>query len=191
VSAAGALDEYPKTIVLSDGTHLVLRPMAGGDGPALEALLGRLPEEERARLPETLAALARPGGAAPSGADSSPGLAVVALDGEDLAAVAVLERGASPSRGHVAEIALAIDPGRRGRRLGTWMLLDCVHVAAGLGIEQVVASVTTDEHAYLAALRRLDFAEAAPPPARRRGLDGSTRATVVMVKTLHRGWPDF
>ncbi len=190
MSAAGGLDEYPKTIVLADGTHLVLRPMTGVDEPALEALLARLPEEERARLPEALAALARPR-AAPSRDHSGRLLAVLALDGEQVAAVAVLERDASPSRRHVAEIVLAIDPGRRGRRLGTWMLLDCVHVAAGLGVERVVAPVAADEHAYLAALRRLDFAEEAPAPDHRRGPAGRPRAAVVMVKTLHRGWTDF
>src|SRR5262249_54461231 len=70
----------------------------------------------------------------------------------------------------------------RGRRLGTWMLLDAVHLAAALGVERLEAVVRPGDEARLAALRRLDFVDArAPGPA----------AGVVLVKRPHAAWTGF
>ena len=189
MSDAASLAEYPKTIVLPDGAHLVLRPMAAADRPALRALLARLPDDERRRVPDPLAAVSSASDPVPS--DASGLLVVLAVDGERVAAVAALERAANPGPRHLAEVALVLDPACRGRRLGTWMLLDCVHLAGGLGVERLVASVAEGEHEYLAALHRLDFVEDASATGGRRAPDGDVRTTRIMAKTLHRGWTDF
>jgi hypothetical protein len=62
------------------------------------------------------------------------------------------------------------------------MLLDCVHLAAGLGYARLEAVARIDDADRLAALRRLDFVE-------RR--DGTSAPQLVLVKTLHASWPDF
>jgi len=144
-------DDYPKTVVLNDGVHVVLRVVGRGDASAVARLL----EEEPA-----------PGDAV-----------VVAVDGERTAGVARLTID-----GDAARVVVALDPAYRGRRLGTWMLLDAVHLASGLGIARLEAAGSRDDAARCAALRRLDFVV---DPER------SSATGLVWVKTLHGAWPDF
>ena len=156
---SAALVEYPKTIVLKDGAHVVLRPLAYGEREALSALVARVPPADRH-------------GVDVDAADP----VVLAWDGERLVgAIGITRRLAE-----VAELGLVVDPVYRGRRLGTWMLLDAVHLAAGLGYTCLDARVGAGDDAYRAALRRLDFAgDAAASPAG------------IMRKTLHAAWTDF
>jgi GNAT superfamily N-acetyltransferase len=154
VSDASPLSEYPKTVVLKDGLHLVLRPSTLADAEGLRAL----------------------------GDGGGPGRCVLALDGDRVAAALRLEPEAGRGAHHVS---LTLDPGYRGRRLGTWMLLDAVHLAAGLGIEQLLARAATDDTEYLAALRRLDFVEET------RATDEGRGGVVVLAKRLHTAWTDF
>jgi len=155
---ADAFADYPKTVVLKDGEHVILRPLATVEEAALRALLAR------AARPERLV----PGG--------DP--IIVAWDGERAVAAAALERYLP----EVARLRVAVDPEYRGKRLGTWLVLDGVHLAAGLGVERLEANAHPGEVAYLAALERLDF-----------GLDAArtSPSSVVLVKRLHRGWTDF
>ena len=155
---ADAFADYPKTVVLKDGEHVILRPLATVEDAALRALLAR------AAPPERLV----PGGAP----------IIVAWDGERAVAAAALERYLP----EVARLRVAIDPEYRGKRLGTWLVLDGVHLAAGLGVARLEANAHPAEVAYLAALERLDF-----------GVDAArtSPSSVVLVKRLHRGWTDF
>lgn len=99
-------------------------------------------------------------------------LAIGAFDGEQLVGqlrlVAVAPRA--------AEVGVVLDPAYHGVRLGTWLLLDAIHAAAHLDLEQLVADPPADaDHA--AALAHLDFVTRAGAPR--------------LVKVLHRGWPRF
>ncbi len=153
-----ALADYPKTVVLTDGAQLVLRPLGGAERAALRALLARVAPAE---------------GFAPDAEH-----VILACDGERVVAAAALERGVPA----VARLRVAIDPEYRGRRLGTWLVLDGVHLAAGLGVGHLEAAAHPGEVAYLAALERLDFVV-----DRAR----TSPSSVVLVKSLHRGWTDF
>jgi len=139
--------DHPRTVVLKDGAHLVLRPMTEADRDAVAACLGAAP----------------------------PADAVVVLACEEarVAGVLVLER-----RGDAGRLRLVLDPAYGDRRLGTWMLLDAVHLASALGLGRLEARAGHDEPAYRVALARLDFVE-------------QRAASDLFVKTLHAGWPDF
>lgn len=152
------LAAYPKAVVLKDGAHLDLRPLGAGEGDALAALLGRVPREERFPPDADPVILARD-------------------DGRVVAAIGLVR--AAPE---TARLGVAIDPEYRGRRLGTWLLLDAVHLAAALGVERLEAPVRVDDTAYRAALERLDFVADGT---------GSSAAGLVLVKRVHRGWTDF
>ena len=144
-------EDYPKTVVLNDGAHVVLRAMVSGDAAAVAQLL----EGE------------------PAGRDAI----VVAVEGERTAGVARLTID-----GDAGRVAVALDPAYRGRRLGTWMLLDAVHLASGLGVARLETSASAEDAERSAALRRLDFVV---DPAR------SSASELVYVKTLHAAWPNF
>lgn len=127
--AATLAREYPKTVVLKDGAHVVLRASMAGTTVVVSA------DEE----------------GTPAGTGR-------------------LERG-DPIR-----LAVTLAPGYRDRRLGTWMLLDGVHLAGALGARQVVVDAPPAAEALRAALRRLDFVEDRPG---------------AFTKSLHQGWTDF
>ena len=153
-----ALADYPKTVVLTDGAHLILRPLGAAERDLLAVLLGRIQPAEHVAL------------------HGDP--VIVACDGERVAAAAALARGVPG----VARLTVVIDPEYGGRRLGTWLLLDGVHLAAGLGVERLEARVRRSDAAYLGALERLDF------------VADSARASpseLVLVKRLYRTWTDF
>jgi GNAT superfamily N-acetyltransferase len=163
VDAAAVRAAYPKTVVLRDGAHLVLRLWSPGEPDPLPALRTALPAVEQA----------------PS--EDGERFTVVAVDGEAVVAVATLRP--SPGAGDEAALEVMLHPAYRRRRLGTWLLLDVVHLAAELGIEQVCARARADDEAYVAALRRLDF-----------GLDANARVpagSVVLRKHIHTEWTDF
>src|SRR5207253_11069730 len=103
-----ALADYPKTVVLKDGAHLVLRPLGAAERGALGRVLAHAAPVERF---------------AP---DAEPG--ILACAGERGVAAAALERGAPGG----ARLGAVIDPGSRGRRPGTWPVPAAVHLAAPL-----------------------------------------------------------
>src|SRR5439155_779912 len=76
---------------------------------------------------------------------------ILACAGERVVAALALGRGAP----EVARLSVVIDPEYRGRRLGTWLVLDAVHLAAALGVERLEATLHPEDTAYLAALERL------------------------------------
>jgi GNAT superfamily N-acetyltransferase len=149
------LDDYPKTLVLTDGTHVTLRPGTADDRGRMEAL--------RARIGASEAFHARPGSVVILAIDDDRAVGALTLDRDD------------------GTLRVALAPDYRGRRLGTWMLLDAVHLATDLGMSRLVARVAAEEHELRAALDRLDF------QSEMVGGDGVS----VLGKTLHRGWPNF
>jgi GNAT superfamily N-acetyltransferase len=158
VHDAPPLDDYPKTVVLTDGMHVVLRPCTPGDRALMEVLRGRVGISEARRIRE-------PG----------PGVVVIlAVAGERVAGALTLERDDGA-------LQIALDPDYYGRRLGTWMLLDAVHLATDLGMGQLVVRTGAGDEALRGALDRLDF------QSEMVGRDGD----VTLRKALHRGWPDF
>ena len=150
------LADYPKTVVLKDGAQLVLRPLGAAEDAVLRAFLARAGPAQRL------------------GGDP----VILACDGERVVAALALERSVPA----VARLSVALDPEYCGRRLGTWLVLDGVHLAAGLGVERLEATTSAGDAAYLAALERLDFVVDALRTSPSR---------VVLVKRLHREWTDF
>ena len=149
-------DDYPKTVVLTDGTHVVLRRRAPDDRARMDALLDRVVPFD-----------------APRGV--APGVVVVvAVDGGRAAGALALDRDEGT-------LQVVLDPDYRGRRLGTWMLLDAIHLAVDLGMARLAVRVAVGDDALRAALDRLDF---------QSGMVGGD-GEAVLTKTLHRGWTDL
>jgi GNAT superfamily N-acetyltransferase len=146
--------DYPRTVVSKDGAHVVLRPMTGADAAAVAALRARVPAEEGSGL----------------GADADA-IVVLAWEGDRAAGAVILER-----RDEAAVVRIVLDPAYRERRIGTWMLLDAVHLAGALGCTRLETTARPPDRSYRSALARLDFIE---------------QPTGAFVKPLHTGWPDF
>lgn len=173
-----ALGAYPKTVVLIDGAHLILRPVSSADAAAIAAL-------ERASASCD---------APPLDPDRGPvrSATVVACDGERVVGTTTLAWVAEAmAGGRLATLGLRIDPAYAGRRLGTWMLLDVIHLAAALDVDLLMAQAPPEDQVYVAALRRLDFVEDAGLRLRHRVPDVPAGGRLVLTKAIHRAWTDF
>ena len=82
----------------------------------------------------------------------------------------------TPDAAETARLDVTLAPGFTGRRLGTWLVLEAIHVAAAQGLERLTAAPGPDA-SFAEALARFDF-----HPGTAAG---------VLVKRLHRGWPEF
>jgi RimJ/RimL family protein N-acetyltransferase len=184
------LDEYPKEIRLKDGTPVTLRPLERGDADALVAFFQRVPAQDRwyQRHDVTDEALVRQWALA---VDYERVIPIVAVWEGRIIGDATLHRHRYGSSRHVGEIRVVIDPAARARRLGTWMLLDLIHLATGLGLEKLVAQIAGGDTAALRALRQLDFVREGVIPELHKDQAGELLDLVIMVKNLAPPWTDF
>ena len=184
------LDEYPKDIVLTDGTQVTLRPLVQTDGDALVDFFQRISADDRwyLRHDVTDATLIRSWVTA---LDYDRVIPIIALREGHLIGDATLHRHRYGSSRHVGEIRLVIDPAVRAKRLGTWMVLDLIQLATGLGLEKLVAEIASSETAAIQALRQLDFVREAVVPELHKDKTGKSYDLVIMVKNLAPAWTDF
>ena len=184
------LDEYPKEIVLKDGTSVMLRPLERDDAGALIAFFQRVPIDDRwyLRHDVTDPAVVRSWAAEINYERVIP---IIALCEGRIVGDATLHRHRHGSSAHVGEVRLVIDPAVRAKRLGTWMILDILQLATRLGLEKLVAEIASKETAAIRALRHLDFVREAVIPELHRDAGGNPYDLLIMVKNLAPAWTDF
>jgi L-amino acid N-acyltransferase YncA len=184
------LDEYPKQIVLKDGASVTLRPLEAADADQLVAFFQRIPENERWYLRHDVA-VAETVRRWASTVNYDRVIPIVAVQNERIIGDATLHRRQYGSIRHIGEVRVVIDPAARGQRLGTWMVLDLIQLATGLGVEKLVAEIASGEAAALRAFRHLDFVREAVIPEFHKDHMGNPCDLVIMVKNLARTWTDF
>lgn len=184
------LEEYPKEIVLKDGTPVTLRPLEQGDADLLVSFFQRVPAEDRWYLrhdvsdPPTVRQWA-------VAVNYERVIPIVALNAGRIIGDATLHRHRYGSSCHIGEIRLVIDSAARAKRLGTWMMLDLIQLATSLGLEKLVAEVAGSETAAIRALRHLDFVREGTIPELHKDRAGNPYDLVIMVKNLAPTWTDF
>jgi len=184
------LEEYPKEIVLKDGTAITLRPVERGDADQLVAFFRRISAADRWYLhhdvsdPTIVRAWAEE-------VNYERVIPIVALNDGEIVGDATLHRHRHGSRHHVGEIRLVIDPAMREKRLGTWMVLDLIQLATALGLEKLVAQIASSEVVALRALRHLDFVREAVIPELHKDASGTPYDLIILVKNLAPAWTDF
>ena len=186
-------EDYPRETVIKDGTIVLMKPFEREDEPKLAEFFARIPEHEAWFLRDDLA-------------DPDvmhmwvqnldygrivPMIAVKEDDGRILANLRIYRRPARCLR-HIAHLRIIIDPEYRHQRLGTWMLLDSMKLAMGLGIEKLVAEFVSEvEEPAMNAAHKLDFFEQAVLKDYMKDPQGRYRNLIIMVKNLHSEWSDF
>ncbi len=187
------VDDYPKEIVIKDGTVLTLRPVVREDEEALNKFFFQIPEEERwfrrqkLTNPEILHQWIE-------ALDYKRIMPIIAVNPETgyIVANLTLLFPTSPSVSHVAHLRIMIHPWYRHQRLGGLMILDGGRLAAGLGVEKLIAEfIVGVEEAAIAAALKLDFYQAAVLKDYVRDPEGRYRDLLIMVKDLHKEWGDF
>jgi L-amino acid N-acyltransferase YncA len=187
------LEDYPKEIVIKDGTPVILRPLVEQDEHELLTFFARIPEEERWFLRENLA---DPDEMSEwiRNLDFKRVLPLVAVkeDGNTIIAIVRIHRRKSESLAHMAHLRIQVDPAYRQQRLGTWMLLDAIKVAMNMEVGKLVAEfVSGIEEAAVNAAQKLDFVQQALLKDYVKDRQGRYHDLIIMIKTLHSEWSDF
>ncbi len=182
------MKEYPKEVILRDGSGVSLRPITPEDGPLLMQMLYRLSEEDRwfLGLGEDVSVFVE-AWIRFAGTDRVFSIAAV-LDGR-MIAVAALVRERPGAEGHVGHVSISVLPEYRERRLATWMLLDLINAAMSMGLERVVMRLVEGrDDTIIRGVEKLRFAREAVLEDFVKDMEGNFHNLDLMVKHLPREW---
>lgn len=178
------LSEYPKEVILLNGTRITLRPMTPEDEEGLTNFFCQIPEADRRYLkedvtsPEVIARWARQ-------LDYNRALPLLAIDGNRIVADATLHRRRAIARSHVGEVRVVVEPSFRGRGLGTIMLRELIGIAVDAGLERIIFELAADEEAAaIEAAERLGFVRAATLPNQVKDALGRPHDLMIMELPL-------
>lgn len=178
------LEDYPKEVILKDGTGVTLRPLKDGDEDALFKMFRRLSVDDLWFLNHDVS---DPGMIAEwiNNLDPNRVISIVALMEGRIVGNAVLMMKRYGAKSHIGKVRISVDPGFRDRRLGTWMLLDLVNISMAMGLQMLVMRLVQDRDASIInSVRKLDFIEEAVLKNYLIGGGGQTHNLVIMTKRL-------
>ncbi len=128
-----ALENYPKTVVLKNGTNIVLRPLVSTDYKALSAFLKALPSEdliflkERISDPKVIRRWC-------TKIDYGRTLHLLALTDHKIVGLATLLQNLGGWKRHVGRINVHTLPEYRGKGLGRHLVHDIISIARQAGL---------------------------------------------------------
>ena len=178
------LKDYPKEVILKDGTGVTLRPLKDGDENVLFEMFRRLSTDDLWFLNHDVS---DPGLIADwiNNLDTNRVISIVALLEGRIVGNAVLMMKRHGAKSHIGKVRISVDPGFRDRRLGTWMLLDLVNLSMAMGLQMLVMRLVQDRDASLInGVRKLGFIEEAVLKNYLMGGEGQAHNLVIMTKRL-------
>jgi ribosomal protein S18 acetylase RimI-like enzyme len=180
--------DYPKEVILKDGTGVTLRPLKHGDENALFEMFKLFSKDELwflnhdvsdPRLFEDWV----------KGLELNRVVSIVALLEGRIISNGALMMKQFGAKSHIGKVRIAVDPSFREKRLGTWMLLDLVNVSMAIGLKTVVMRLVQERDASLMnAVRKLDFTEEAVLENYVLDRGGNPCNLVIMTKRLPTEW---
>ena len=183
---------YPRLVILKNGQEVDFRPMDPQlDEERLFAFFAGIPPSERWYLENDVSdeSVVRQYLLCHHPKRMVP---IVAVNlGQEIVGKATINLGQG-ARGHVGKVRLVVTPAYRGQRLGTYLLLDVIHLAVELGLRILVLELVlgVDDEAIRAA-RKLDFYQQAVLPDFAKDPRGNNYDLAIMIKRLHSGYDDF
>jgi GNAT superfamily N-acetyltransferase len=185
------LKDYPKEVILKDGTGATLRPLMDGDQDALYKMFQRFPRDELWFLnhdvnnPELMA-----GWINALAAKRVVSIAAL-LEGRIIANAALMMKTYGAKR-HIGKVRITVDPAMREKRLGTWMLLDLINLAVAIGLKILVMQLIQDRDVnVIQGVKKLDFVERAVLTDHVLDMEGNPHNLVILTKRIHTPWDDF
>lgn len=180
------LEDYPKEVILKDGTGVTLRPLRDGDEDLLFQMFSRLSEDDKWFLDHNVADFGLIKNWVRN-MDPDRAHSIVAVLGGRIIAHATLLRKYYGAKSHMGNIRISVDPSFRGKHLATWMLLDLVNLSMAMGLETLVMQLVEDRDASLIrSVKKLDFTQKAILKDYVKDREGNPHNLVIMVKRLHR-----
>jgi L-amino acid N-acyltransferase YncA len=180
---------YPKEIVLKDRTEVIIRPLEEKDEPALSQFYHLISEDDRwyMRFEVMDPAVLR------SWVEGREGVfSIVAELGGDVIAHARLHTHKYGCYHHQGRLRIIVLPEFRHKRLGSWMLLDLIHLAMEKALRELRADfVVGVEDGAIETAYKLDFFKKALLEDFVIDRQGQLHDLLIMTKRLHKDWGDF
>ena len=157
-ASSAAAEEPTDTLLVADGTWLLLRPIGSDDRDQLAALLTRFSPESRYRrflspkpevTPQEIERLAN--------VDHTNHEAIGAIDPRDGSIVGVGRYVRYPDRPTTADLAVEVADELQGMGIGTTLARCVVHRARANGFALLTATTLWENRPARALLRRLEF----------------------------------
>ncbi len=178
------LKDYPKEVILKDGTGVTLRPLKDGDENVLFEMFRRLSVDDLWFLNHDVSDMGLIADWI-NNLDPNRVISIVALLEGRIVGNAVIMMKRYGAKSHIGKVRISVDPGFRDRRLGTWMLLDLVNLSMAMGLQMLVMRLVQDRDASLIkGVRKLGFVEDAVLKDYLMGGEGQAHNLVIMTKRL-------
>jgi GNAT superfamily N-acetyltransferase len=182
------LTAYPKSLQVTSGAPISVRPMTAADASGLLALFRRVPDSERYFLKDDVASEAVIDSWARH-LDYDRALPLLAFDGDRVCADGVLIRHRGNARSHYAEVRIVVDPEYRDRGLGTALLKELIDIAWDAEIESVQGEfVKGMQDDALNAIKALGGVESGMLSDAYRDESGHQHDLVFLRVPLGRSW---
>lgn len=178
------LKDYPKEVILKDGTGVTLRPLQEGDEDLLFKMYGRLSEDDRWFLNHDVAhfELIKTW---VKNRDLNRVLSIVAVLEGRIIAHATLIMKYYGAKSHIGKIRISVDPSFREKYLGTWMLLDLINLAMALRLEILVMRLVEGrDSSIMRSIKKLNFSKEATLKDYVQDRNGNHYDLAIMVKRL-------
>lgn len=185
------LEDYPKDVILKDGSGVTLRPLRESDQDLVTAMLERFPDDDTWFLGEVQVALGSIDTLVRQ-MKTGRAISIAAILEERIIAVATLVARQGGAKGHIGDVSISVDPDFREKHLATWMLLELTNGALSMGLEILIMRLIEDRDAsVIRSVRKLEFLKEAVLRNYVKDMAGNFCDQVIMVKRLHRLWDDI
>ena len=182
--SAPAPRAYPRKISVG-GDTVTLRQMNPGDADVALAFARSLPAHDLLFLrrditrPESVAIWMQ-------GIERGRITTVLAESPGVVHGYATLDRGDLSWSPHVAELRVMVSPAMRGKGLGRLLTQEGFAMALGLGIEKIVAQMTSDQHGAIAVFEGMGFRPEALLRDHVKDRDGRTHDLLILSHDVAR-----
>lgn len=151
-----ALDKFPLSLKLRDGTHVTVRPLGKRDDAKLHKFLLTVPEEERLFIKapvfkrEVVKAWCRQ-------ADYDRNLPLLMFHGQKIIGEATLHQRHGGWKRHIGLITLLTHPEYRGRDVSKILVGELIEIARHCGLRRLEAEVNGERKIALNTLSHFGF----------------------------------
>ena len=182
-----ALEGFPQTITLWQGTALTVRPTARGDEKALLAFYHGLPQEDRLFLKDDVTTeswaerfIRR--------IERGEAVSLVAEKDGVVLAEATLYRPQHGWSTHVGELRVAVARSHRRKGIATALLRFLVKLASDQGVEKIIVEVVENQEAALRTFKKLSFQQEAVLRRHVKDIQGVRRDMLILVNDISHLW---
>jgi GNAT superfamily N-acetyltransferase len=140
------IEQYPKTIKLTNGRSIVLRPLKRSDEKAFHEFFARVPETERVLFKHRVTDIEVIRDWC-GHIDYGKILPMLALDGDRIVADASLHQTLGGWKRHIGRVSMVVDAAHRGKGIARVLLKELVGIARNIGLEHLEAEFMGNQKA--------------------------------------------